>query len=78
MCTAIQEMIDESRAEGVRFGIEQGIEQGIGQGIQKGIYGLIRTLHRLQFSNDQIEKELRFEYHLSEEQAKQYLQTCDA
>ena len=82
MCTAIQEMMDESRAEGVRFGIEQGIgqgiEQGIEQGIQKGIYGLIRTLHRLQFSNDQIEKELRFEYHLTEEQAKQYLQTCDA
>ena len=66
MCAAIQEMIDESRAEGIEKGIE------------KGIYGLVRTLRRLQLSNEEIEEQIKFEYHLTDEQARQYLQPCEA
>jgi hypothetical protein len=44
MCVAIQEMLADSRNEGIEYGIEQGIEQGIVQGIEQGKIIIINNM----------------------------------
>ena len=55
--------------------IEKGIEKGIKQGIEKGrIWGSISTYRDYGLSDDEILEKLQEKYHLSEEEAMEYLQ----
>ena len=55
--------------------IEKGFEQGIEKGIEKGkIWGSISMCRDFGMSDDMISKKLQEKYHLSEEEAMEYLQ----
>lgn len=54
---------------------QENIEKGIEKGIKKGkIYGAISMCRDLGLSEDEISKKLQEKYHLSWEEAQEYLQ----
>lgn len=54
---------------------EKGIQKGIQQGMEQGIQGMVSALKELDVPYDIILQKLQEKFHLSEEEARKYLQT---
>lgn len=67
------EGLKEGRAEGLKKGIEQGIEQGMEQGIEKGVCAFCRFTKKMRMSREEIFRELKEQFEITDEEAADYL-----
>ena len=65
VCKAIQDLMADSK--------EQGLEQGLEKGIEKGITSLVKTLREFKVNDEEIVERLMREFFISEAKAKGYL-----
>ena len=72
-----EEGFQEGHSLGIQEGIQQGIQQGIPQGhksgLDEGITGAVKLLKDMKLDADTISAKICEQYHLTPEQAKQYL-----
>ncbi|MCM1145559.1 MAG: hypothetical protein NC407_12725 [Lachnoclostridium sp.] len=78
MCKALEDWIEEERAEGLKEGRAKGIEEGRLEGVKKGweegkIEGVILMCREFALSDDATVKKLQKMFFLSKREAKQYL-----
>ena len=52
-----------------------GVEKGMEKGMEKGIQGAVELLHRAGLSDQKIIEEIMLQYHLSKEEAEEYVLT---
>ena len=62
----------EAFEDGLEKGLEQGIEQGIEQGLEQGIKFQIKSLNKFGICKEDIIKEIKESYKLTDEQVKKY------
>ena len=62
----------EAFEDGLEKGLEQGIEQGIEQGLEQGIQFQIKSLNKFGICKEDIIKEIKESYKLTDEQVKKY------
>ena len=70
MCVAIQEMMDESRAEGCAEGLEKGRAEMID--------GIIMILRRLGVSEEDVFGQLKAQFDLTDEEIEKHLHPAQA
>ena len=54
---------------------KDGVEKGMEKGMEKGIQGAVELLHRAGLSDQKIIEEIMPQYHLSKEEAEEYVLT---
>ena len=59
-------------------GVKAGIEQGLNQGISQGISATVAILQRYQYQDAEIMEQIIQEYHLTPEEARQYVSVPDS
>ncbi len=67
--------LERGLKEGMEKGLEEGMEKGLEKGMEKGeILGAISAYRRMKVSDGKIVEELMTVFHLSEDEAKSYLE----
>ena len=67
--------LERGLKEGMERGLEEGMEKGLEKGMEKGeILGAISAYRRMNTSESKIMEELMAIFHLSEDEAKSYLE----
>ena len=74
LCNLSQGVYDK----GVKAGISQGINQGMSLGISQGIRATVAILQRYQYQDAEIMEQIMQEYHLTPEEARQYVSVPDS
>lgn len=74
MCKAIEDLMDDSRREGYREGRREGRREGHIEVLNEVISLLVETLRELQHSEDTIILKLTQKFHISETDAKKWVE----